>query len=78
MDKRIADKLDKIESTLVNQEINLARLTVSVEDHVKRSNQFEEALKPVQKHVAMVEGAMKLIALLGLIVTILEAIHRAF
>jgi hypothetical protein len=69
---RLIDKVDKIEDTLVKQEVNLARLTVSVEEHVKRSNNLEEALKPVQRHVVLVEGALKFIGLLGVLATIVE------
>lgn len=69
---RLINKVDKIEDTLVKQEVNLARLTVSVEEHVKRSNNFEESLKPVQRHVVLVEGALKFIGLLGVLATIVE------
>lgn len=74
-ESRLHAKLDKIEATLVAQEVHLGKLTVSVEDHVKRSNLLEDALRPVEKHVAMVEGALKLIALLGLLAAIIEALH---
>lgn len=69
-EKRIHDKLDRMESTLVKQEINLARLTTSVEEHVKRSNLLEAALQPIEKHVAMVQGAVKLISILGVLAAI--------
>lgn len=78
MESRMLDKLDKIETTMVKQEINLARLTVSVEEHVKRTNMLEEDLKPVKRHIAMVEGALKLIALSGIMASIIEAIHMVF
>lgn len=71
---RLIDKVDNIESTLVKQEVNLARLTVSVEEHVKRSNNLEEALKPVQRHVVLFEGALKFIGLLGILASIVEVV----
>ena len=75
-ENRIVDKLDKIETTLVAQEINLAKLTVSVEEHVKRSNHLEDALRPIQKHVSMVQGAVKLVAFIGVLAAILDVLMR--
>lgn len=72
----ILAKLDKMEDTMVKQEVNLGKLSVSVEEHVKRSNMLEDAIRPIQKHVSMVEGAIKLITLLGVLVAIIEALHR--
>lgn len=83
--KRIEDKLDKIVDTQITQAVTLAKLTVSVEDHVHRSNIQDESItmlrkdvEPVKKHVAMVEGAAKLIALVGILATIVEVIHMLF
>jgi hypothetical protein len=74
-DQRLLDKIDKIEEHLGKQEVSLARLTVSVEEHVRRSNLFEEALKPVQQHVLRVEGALKLIGLLGILAALIQTIR---
>lgn len=81
MDKldKILEKIDKVESHVGGQAITLAKLTVSVEDHIRRTNLLEEDFKPVKKHVAMVEGALKFIGLLGILATIFEAfkwMHR--
>jgi hypothetical protein len=80
-DEKILQKLDKLAEIGIKQEVNLARLTVTVEEHTKRSNLLEEAQKdlhaeiePIKKHVAMVSGALKLIGLLGVIATIVMAI----
>lgn len=78
MDDRILDKLDRIEAIQTKQEVHLGKLTVSVEEHVKRTNLLEEDVRPIKKHVAMVEGALKLIALAGILATIVEAIHLVF
>jgi hypothetical protein len=74
--KRLEDKIDKIADTQTNQAVTLGRLTVSVEEHVRRSDQFEDALKPVQKHVYMINGALKLVGLLAMIAAIAEAIKE--
>ena len=75
---KIQDKLDKIIDVQSNQAKTLERLTVTVEDHVRRTSILEEDVRPIKKHVAMVEGALKLIAMLGMLATILETIHAIF
>lgn len=75
-EKRLHDRLDRIESTLIKQEVNLARLTVSVEDHVKRSNLFEVALEHLQKQAARVQGAIGLISILGVLAGIVALFLR--
>lgn len=80
-ENKIFDKLEKLEYIAVRQEVNLAKLTVSVEEHVKRSNMLEdeqkkqrEELEPLKKHVAMTNGALKLIGLFGIIASIVLAV----
>jgi hypothetical protein len=70
----IDSKLDKIQEVLTDQAVTLGRLTVSVEEHVRRTNILENDIKPIKTHVAMVHGALKLIGLLSLFATIVEAV----
>jgi len=74
----IIAKVDKIDETQVKQEVNLGRLTVSVEDHIRRTALLEDALKPVQRHVTMVEGALKALGVVGILAGIMEAIALWF
>jgi len=74
-------KLDKIVDTLGQQAVTLERLTVTVEDHVRRSNLHEEEIKntnkkiePLERHVWMVKGGFKLATLLGIIAAIAEGL----
>ena len=60
--------------TLGDQAVTLGRLTVSVEDHVRRTNLLEEDMKPIKKHVYMVSGALKLVGLMGILAGIAEAL----
>lgn len=71
---RIVEKIDKIEDVLVKQEVNLARLTVSVEEHVKRSDRLEEIVLPIQKKMTYLDGVLKFLGLLGVLVAIAEGI----
>lgn len=69
-------KLDAIDKTLLKQELNLR-------EHMKRSDQLEILIgsvnvdmKPLQKHVAMVEGGLKLIGIVSLCVGIVLGIAQ--
>ncbi len=61
---RLEDKVDKIADTGVKQEVNLARLTVSVEEHVRRTNILEEQIKPLIKQSTIISWVCKVLALL--------------
>ncbi len=71
---RIDQKLDKIVETLGEQAVTLGRLTVSVEEHVRRTNLLEEDIKPIKSHVAMVQGALKLVGFLSVLAAIAEGV----
>jgi hypothetical protein len=70
----VDQKLDKISDTLTAQAVTLERLTVTVEDHVRRTNIIEADMVPIKKHVWMVNGALKFIGLLGIFAAIAEGI----
>jgi hypothetical protein len=70
----IDQKLDKIVDTLGQQAVTLERLTVTVEDHVRRTNILEEDIKPIKKHIWMVNGALKLLGLIGILAAIAEGL----
>lgn len=72
-------RLDSIEKVLIKQELNLAI-------HIKRSDNLEalvqhiqeKDLKPMARHISMVEGGFKLIGLVALIVGIIGGIIKIF
>ncbi len=72
--KRLEDKIDKIDSRLDNVDITLAKQSVVLEVHVKRTNLLEEAIKPLSVHVSMINGALKLLGVLAMVAAIVEAI----
>ena len=74
MDNRIEQKIDKIVETLGEQAVTLGRLTVSVEEHVRRTNILEEDVKPIKAHVFMMNGAIKFFGLLGILAGIIEVV----
>lgn len=76
-DNRIEIKIDKLTEKLGNIDSTLAAQHVSLKEHMKRSDLLEKQidvikkeLSPIQKHVFMVTGALKLIGSAGLIITL--------
>lgn len=77
--KRIEDKLDKLDSRLDSVDVTLAKQHMTLKEHMRRSvaneenvSMLREDFKPLQKHVAMIEGAFKFLgmtvsAIIGLI-----------
>ena len=81
LEEKIDQKFDKVIETANHQEVHLGKLTVSVEDHIQRTNilqdeqkEIKKTIVPIQKHVSMVNGALKLIGLGGIIATIVMAV----
>lgn len=71
-------RLKRIESHIGEINITLAKQSVILEEHVKRSNMLEDALKPVEKHVSMMQGGLKLTGLIGVILGILKLIQELY
>lgn len=72
--KRFEFKIDRIDQRMNSVDITLAKQSEILDIHVKRTNILEDSLKPIQRHVAMVDGAIKFLGLLGIIAAIIEAI----
>ena len=70
----IDKKLDKISDTLSGQAVTLERLTVTVEQHTKRSDMLEAIVLPLQRKANYIEGALKLVGFLATCAAIYEAI----
>lgn len=66
---KLDDRLDSVDKTLVKQEANLG-------EHMRRTALLEEDLKPIKKHVGHVEGGLKLLGILSLILGILFSIGK--
>lgn len=63
------DRLNSMDKTLVKQEENL-------KEHMRRTAILEEGLKPVQKHVTRVEGALKLLGVISVLVGIAAGVAK--
>ena len=80
--QRLEAKLDKLDERLDSVDLILVRNTGSLEEHMRRRQLAEEAidilrreLKPVQTHVARVDGGLKL---LGILSVVLAVIHQVY
>ena len=73
--KRLADGLEK-------NNLTLERLTVTVEEHSRRTGILEEAIKPLMRHDNQMQGALRLwgaaLTALGFLLPCLEWLWRNF
>jgi hypothetical protein len=71
---RIEGKVDKVYDKLSELNTITVKQQVILDEHVKRSTMLEDKMVPVEKHVARVDGALKLVGLIGVIAAIAESI----
>jgi len=69
-------KLDKIQEDVGEIKTHLAVYNEQLKIHIKRSSMLEQKIEPIEKHVNMVNGAIKLISILAAIAAIVELIVR--
>lgn len=69
---RLEEKIDKLSDKTASIDVTLARQAVTLEEHVRRSTLLEIRMEPVEKHVTMVQGALKLLAGLGTLAGLLK------
>ena len=74
--ERIADKLDRISDRLNKIDVTLAEQHVSLKEHIRRTELLEGKLEPVETHVARVDGALRLLGVLSLLVGIAAGILK--
>lgn len=74
--QRIEDKLDRLQDKLSSIDSTLAAQHVSIAEHIRRTNILENDLKPVKRHVTMVEGVLKFLGALAMVAGLIEVISR--
>ena len=75
----VDSRLDAIEKVMLVQEANL-------QEHMKRSDNLErlinnleeKEIKPLVKHVSMVQGALKLLGILSVLISIFGGFFKLF
>ena len=72
---KIEDKIDQVKEHIASIDITLAGQHESLKAHMRRSDLLERHLemvqaeiKPIERHVTMVNGALKLLGLTSIIV----------
>ena len=71
---KIDSKLDKIGDRLGSIDSTLAAQHESLKEHMRRTSLLEEDVKPIKNHVAMIQGALKLIGLLCVVAAAVESV----
>lgn len=71
---RIEEKIDDTNDHLASIDITLSAQHVSLKDHIRRTAILEAEIKPIRKHVDMMNGALKLAGIIALLIGIIEGI----
>lgn len=74
--QKLEDKIDSIADRINNIDITLGKQSVILEEHIRRTNLLEEKLAPIEKHVYMVNGALKVIGFLAICLGIIEGVLK--
>lgn len=74
--RRLENKVDKIVESISEINITLAKQSVILDEHVKRSNLLEAKMAPLEKHVVMINGVLKFLGLIAVFVGIVEGIFK--
>lgn len=70
----VHDMLAGLDHRLDEMTVLLAKQQQSLEYHIKRTDLLQEEIKPIRKHVYMVQGVGAFLGILALIATIYAAV----
>lgn len=70
----IKDKLGTIDSTLVRMDVTLAKQSVQLAEHMKRTEMLEERVAPIERHVIQVGAILKLLTFIAVVAETYRAI----
>lgn len=68
--QRIENKVDTVVEHIGNINITLAKQHVSLDEHIRRTALLEQQVKPIERHVNMVNGVLKFIGFISLLLGI--------
>jgi archaellum component FlaC len=74
---RIETKIDDIADHLGSIDTTLAAQHVSLKEHIRRTTQIENELKPIKTHVAVVDGTFKFIMAIAAVAAAVAGILAA-
>ena len=72
---RLEEKIDKVVESVANIDKTLAVNTSSLQEHIRRTELLEDAVEPIKKHVAAVDGVLKFIGVAGVILGIIAGVR---
>ena len=72
--KHILDKLENIDEKVDNIDKTLATQAVELAEHTKRSTALEDEFKPIRASVLQIQGALKLLTVIGSLLAIIAGI----
>jgi chromosome segregation ATPase len=73
---KVDEKVDKLNEKLASIDKTLAINTESLVEHMRRTNLIEAELKPVSKHVVLMESAFKVVGVIGSILVFFAGILK--
>lgn len=73
---RIEAKVDDLNDHLSQINVTLGAQHISLKEHMRRTALIEEEMKPVKRHVNMVQGAVALITLIAAIAAIVASFKK--
>lgn len=71
---RLDSKVDRLDERVDSIDRTLAVNTESLREHMRRTALIEDDIKPIKKHVAMLEGGLKLVGIVSLVIGLLIGI----
>lgn len=69
--EKLDERLDSIDKTLVKQEANL-------KEHMRRTELLEEDLRPIRRHVNMLEGSLKFLGVVLIVLSIISVFMKIY
>lgn len=74
--ERMEVKLDDVSDHLSSIDVTLKGQHITLKDHIRRTALLEQDIKPIKRHVYMVQGALALITLLATIAGIVSLFKK--
>ncbi len=62
LNERLLTLLEKIEARLDSLDLTMVKNTISLEEHIKRTNMLEEEFKPIKKDHALVKASVTILS----------------
>jgi len=75
---RLEEKIDIVVEKIANIDVTLAKQSVLLDEHIRRTNLLEDTLEPIKNHVNKVDFILKLIGASGIVGGALHLFFKLF